>query len=211
MGDIVFARRAVRSDAARGQVDKLSYPFTGPWRIVSKLHGTSYEIEHCTSKAKDKKHASDLSPYPAELILFRPLDGADNQFGQLNRKFKEHPYKEAGITGFNPPTPFVVPAHVLTTDDALRFAWPTLAELNEEIMSKLGFDLGAGAMLATLWSICRGSIRALRHLLLHTPTPLQFLRHPFLPNKSSTATTNYFSSRGRLDLVFANGDLFMSP
>ncbi len=142
VGDIVFARRAVRSDAARGQVDKLSYPFTGPWRIVSKLHGMSYELEHCTSKAKDKKHASDLSPYPAELIPFRPLDGADNQFGQLNQKFKEHPYKEAGITGFILPTPFVVPAQFLTTDDSLQFAWPTLAELNEEFMSELGIDVG---------------------------------------------------------------------
>ena len=133
VGDIVFARRAVRSDAARGQVDKLRYPFTGPWRIVAKLHGASYEIEHCTSKARDKKHASDLSPYPVEIIPFRPLDGADNQFGQLYRRIKEHPYKEAGIKGFTPPTPFVVPDHFLTTDDALRFHWPTLAELNEEL------------------------------------------------------------------------------
>jgi hypothetical protein len=29
VGDIVFARRAVRSNAARGQVDKLSFPFHG--------------------------------------------------------------------------------------------------------------------------------------------------------------------------------------
>jgi hypothetical protein len=85
VGNIVFARRAVRSDAAQGQVNKLSYPFTGPWQIISKLHGASYEIKHCTSKARDKKHASDLSPYPAELIPFCPLDGADNQFGQLYR------------------------------------------------------------------------------------------------------------------------------
>ena len=100
---------------------------------MAKLHGASYEIEHCTSKARDKKHASDLSPYPVEIIPFRPLDGADNQFGQLYRRIKEHPYKEAGINGFTPPTPFVVPDHFLTTDDALRFHWPTLAELNEEL------------------------------------------------------------------------------
>jgi hypothetical protein len=37
IGNIVFARRAVRSDASRGVVDKLTYPFTGPWWIVSKL------------------------------------------------------------------------------------------------------------------------------------------------------------------------------
>jgi hypothetical protein len=119
VGDIIFTRRAVCSDAARGQVDKLSYPFTGPWQIISKLHGASYEIEHCTSKARDKKHASDLSPYPAELISYRPLDGADNQFGQLYCRFKEHPYREAGINRFTPPTPFVVPTRFLTTDYAL--------------------------------------------------------------------------------------------
>ena len=110
IGGIVFARQAVRSDASRGVVNKLTYPFTGPWRIIAKLKGASYDIEHCTSKTKDKHHASDLSPYPVELIPFQPVDGADNQFGQLYRKVKEHPYKEAGIKGFTPPTPFVAPS-----------------------------------------------------------------------------------------------------
>jgi hypothetical protein len=142
IGNIVFVRRAVRSDVAQGQVDKLSYPFTGPWQIISKLHGASYEIEHCTSKARDKKHASDLSPYPAELIPFRPLDGADNQFGQLYCRFKEHSYREARINGFTPPMPFVVPTRFLTTDNALQFTWPTLAELNAEMLLDLGFDWG---------------------------------------------------------------------
>ncbi len=147
VSDIVFARRAIRSNAACGQVNKLSYPFTGPWRIVSKLHGTSYEIEHCTSKARDKKNASDLSLYPAKLIPFCPLDGANNQFGQLHCKFKEHPYREAGITGFTPPTPFVVPTQFLTTNDALRFTWPTLAELNKEMLSELGINVGADVVV----------------------------------------------------------------
>ena len=30
IGDIVFARRAVKSDKKRGRVDKFMYPFTGP-------------------------------------------------------------------------------------------------------------------------------------------------------------------------------------
>jgi hypothetical protein len=83
---------------------------------------------------------SDLSPYPIELRPFLPLDGADNQFSQLYCKFKEHPYKEAGITGFTPPTPFVVPSQFLTTDDSLRFTWCTLAELNKEILPDFGTD-----------------------------------------------------------------------
>jgi len=68
VSDIVFACQAIRSNAASGQVDKLTHPFTGLWRIMAKLYGASYEIEHCTSKSRDKKHALDLSPYPVELI-----------------------------------------------------------------------------------------------------------------------------------------------
>jgi hypothetical protein len=146
VGDIVFARRAVRSDASRGVVDKLAYPFTGPWRIISKLAGASYELEHCTSKTKDKRHASDLSPYPVELIPFQPIDGADNQFGQLYRKIKEHPYREAGIKGFTPPTPFVAPSTFATTSDAFHFTWPTLAELNDEFFDE-DYPIGEDALL----------------------------------------------------------------
>ena len=79
IGDIVFARRAVRSISRRGQVDKLMYAFTGPWKVIESLDGASYRLEHCQSKGKlEKKHASDLSPYPAQLIPFQPVDGADN-------------------------------------------------------------------------------------------------------------------------------------
>jgi hypothetical protein len=138
VGDIVFARLAVCSNATRGQVVKLTYPFTGPWWIIAKLHGASYKIKHCSAKAKEKNHALDLSLYPAELILFCPIDSTDNQYGQLHWEFKEHPYKEAGIKGFMPLTPFVVPTQFLTTNDTLSFTWPTLAELNNELYPELG-------------------------------------------------------------------------
>ena len=133
IGNTVFARRATRSSAIRGQVDMLIYPFTGPWLITAKLDGASYEIEHIATKHKDKKHASDLSPYPSELIAFQPLDVADNQYGQINRKIIHHPYKEAGIKGFTPPTPFKVATNFAATNDSLSFKWPTMAELNEEL------------------------------------------------------------------------------
>jgi hypothetical protein len=85
IGDVVFARRAVRSDASKGRIDKLQYAFTGPWRITAILKGASYELEHCsTPNRKDKKHASDLSSYPLELIPFEPVDGSDTQYGQLH-------------------------------------------------------------------------------------------------------------------------------
>ena len=53
VGNVVFAHRAVRSDALRGRVDKLSFSFTGPWRVVASLLGASYEIEHCSTKTKE--------------------------------------------------------------------------------------------------------------------------------------------------------------
>ena len=103
IGDIVFARRAVKSDAARGNVDKLQYAFTGPWRVTASLPGASYELEHCDKTLKkEKKHASDLSPYPTELIPFQPVDGADTRYGQIYKPISAHPFKEAGIIGFNP-------------------------------------------------------------------------------------------------------------
>ncbi len=72
-GDIVFVPRAVHSDASWGRVDKLTYAFTGPWQIVAKLQGTSYKIEHCSTKKMEKRHASDLSPYPPKLFLSNRL------------------------------------------------------------------------------------------------------------------------------------------
>ena len=66
------------SDAKRGTVDKLQYAFTGPWRVNAVLKVTSYELVHCdNAKHIEKKLASDLSLYPAKLIPFEPVDGAD--------------------------------------------------------------------------------------------------------------------------------------
>jgi hypothetical protein len=79
VGDIVFARRAVRPDASKEHVDKLSYPFTGPRCITASLKGASYDLEHCSiPNRKMKKHTLDLSPYPLELVPFKPVDGPDN-------------------------------------------------------------------------------------------------------------------------------------
>jgi hypothetical protein len=134
VGDIVFSRRATRSDSKRGQVDKLMHPFTGPWRIVKSLPGTSYEIELCSKPSRcNKKHAADLSPYPPKLIPFEPLDSADNRYGQLHKRIGTSPYKEAGIEGFIPPWPFQIASHYLTKGDYRNFHFPTLAELNDKM------------------------------------------------------------------------------
>ena len=132
-GDIVFARRATRSVASKGRVGKLEYKFTGPWRIVKSLRGALYAIEHCHSPSRrEKKHASDLTPYPMELIPFEPVDGADTRYGQLYKPIGENPFKEAGLKGFNPAAPFKVAAQFLNVGDYKDFRWPSLAELNDE-------------------------------------------------------------------------------
>jgi len=80
ISDIVFARHTVKSSAAMKRVEKLEYAYTGPWRVTAFLKGASYALEHCLHPAarKEKRHASDLSPYPSQLIPFEPVDGADN-------------------------------------------------------------------------------------------------------------------------------------
>jgi hypothetical protein len=132
VGNIVFAQRAVRSDSKRGIVDILQYAFTGPWRVTAVLTGASYELEHCDSKRKYKKHASNLSPYPVELILFQPVDGADTRYGQLFKPISAHPFKEAGIKGFTPTQPYKVTSHLAITTRCTAFHWPSLSELNDE-------------------------------------------------------------------------------
>ena len=133
-GDIVFARRATRSDASRGRVGKLEYRYTGPWRIIAALDGASYSLEHCLHPNRtEKKHASDLTPYPSELIPFEPVDGADTRYGQLYRPIGANPFKEAGLKGFEPPTPFQVALHFLDVGDFKDFRWPTLSELNDDL------------------------------------------------------------------------------
>jgi len=135
IGDIVFTHHAVKSDAARGNVDKVQYAFTGPWRVTASLPVASYELEHCDKTLKkEKKHASDLSPYPTELIPFQPVDGADTQYGQIYKPITANPFKEAGIKGFTPIQPFKVTKDVLAqTNQCAVFHWSSLSELNDEI------------------------------------------------------------------------------
>ena len=134
--DVVFARREVRSNAKKGIVDKLQMAYTGPWRITAKLQGASYEIEFVNNPSrKDKKHASDLSPYPIELIPFQQLDGPDNRYGQLYKTITPHAFKEAGLVGIMPVNPYKASANFSTTDRCQEFHWLSLAELNEELDS----------------------------------------------------------------------------
>ena len=137
----MFARRAVKSIASRGLVGKLQYAYTGPWRVTKALDGASYEIQHLRQPNRtDKKHASDLSPYPVELIAFEPLDGADNRYGQLYKPISATRFDDAGLKGFLPSNSFRlhdedVPSNYLMSQE--RFKWPTLSELNDELDKEL--------------------------------------------------------------------------
>ena len=108
--------------------------FTGPWVIKAQLKCALYELEHCEVTSKqEKKHAADLSPYPVKLISFHPVDGANSCYGQLYKPIALHPFKEAGIKGSTPLTPFKVAANLATTGHCAEFHWPGLSELNDEI------------------------------------------------------------------------------
>ena len=108
------------------RVGKLEYKFTGPWCILESLHGGSYSLEHCLHpKRTDKKHTSDLTPYPP--------DGADTHYGQLYCPIGKHPFKEAGLKGFTPLAPFRMANLCVDIGDFKDFCWPTLSTLNDEL------------------------------------------------------------------------------
>jgi len=119
-------------DAKKGIVDKLQYACTGPWRVTAILTGASYELEDSDSKRKEKKHASNLYPYPVEPIPLQPVDGSDTRYGQLYKPISAHPFKEVGIKGFTPIQPYKATSNLAITSWCAAFHWPSLSELNEE-------------------------------------------------------------------------------
>ena len=106
--------------------------YTGPWIVVSRLKGSSYELKHKDTGALGKRHAAHLSPYPDQLLPFMPVDGPDNIYGQIHSPIQKNPYINAGIKGFKPPQPFKKAAAnpAIRSEEDIKF--PTLAELNAE-------------------------------------------------------------------------------
>jgi hypothetical protein len=127
--DVVFACHAIWSDASKGCVGKLEFFSLDPSGL-SILHN----IKHCHHPTwRMKKHAADLTPYPAELIPFEPIDGPDTQYSQLHKAIDPHPCKVAGISGFLPPQPFKVSAKFIDISNYTDFWSPTLLKLNNDI------------------------------------------------------------------------------
>ena len=133
---------------ARGLVDKLQFAYTGPWKVGAILDGASYELEHTKSpNRKVKTHASDLSPYPAKLIAFGPMDGPDNCYGQLHKPISDTTFNEAGMAfneasvhGFIPLSPYRTQdvrtlANLLIPERSFR--WPMLSDLNDKLDDEL--------------------------------------------------------------------------
>ena len=90
-----------------------------------------------TSK-KRKKHASDLSPYPEELIPFQPVDGADTRYGQLYKPISAHPFKEAGIKGFAPIQPYKAASNLPSLLGALHSIGPVFQSSMMNLRRSLG-------------------------------------------------------------------------
>ena len=84
-----------------------------------------------------KSHAAHLSPFPCQLIPFKPLDGPDTDYGQLYKALEKDSYKDASIKGFQPYEPYREEVSVTSllslTSTPLPSCFPTLAELNAEM------------------------------------------------------------------------------
>lgn len=137
IGDFVFARRAVKSDKSKGRVAKTQYAHTGPWEIIDKLSGGSYQLRHCKSHNLNKKHSSDLTPCPRNLVPFPPVHGADNSYGQIHKQISKHSYLDAGVDEILPAHPLKVPvafASLSKSTSEHQFEhFPSLSELNDEL------------------------------------------------------------------------------
>ena len=103
---MVFAKRAFKSNKKRGLVGKVMDDYTGPWEIISKLKGSSYEIKHRDKGIVGKRDAVHLSQCPDHLLPFMPVDGPDNRFGQIHTPIQKNPYENLGLKGFAPSQPF---------------------------------------------------------------------------------------------------------
>ena len=75
-----------------------------------------------------------MSSVPRHLIPFAPLNGANNAYQQLHKKYIDSPFKEASIEGYTPSQPWrITTKSILTLDVKPGYWFPTLAELNADI------------------------------------------------------------------------------
>jgi hypothetical protein len=172
------------------------YAFTGPWCVTASLPGASYKFQHVHHPTRrDMKHASDLSLYPVELIPFQPLDGTDTRYGQLYKPIGLSPFKEAGLKGFQPSTPFHVALQLLQAGHLNEFHWPTLSELNNDI-------------IPFPWSndkecclIMDGDHSSIKPILYNGPSPSPAINSPPTIPPISLLVVSILSSSNRLFFI----------
>jgi hypothetical protein len=174
VGDRVFARRAVKSIKKRGLVGKLMDSYTGPWKVCGKSKGSSYILEHMDTQKPGKRHAAHLSPYPDELLPFLPLDGPDNQYGQIYSPISKDPYANAGIKGFQPRQPHVASSHPAFPSTSEDIKFPSLAELNADCFE---WDEGEEDIVTADHSLCADI-----EVFTSVPTPLPPAQAPPTPS-----------------------------
>ena len=126
--------------------------YTGPWEIIFKLKGSSYEIKHRDKGIVSKRYAAHLSPFPDQLLPFMPVDGPDNRIDQIHTPIQKNPYKNAGLKGFAPsqPSKAFVANPAIPTEVDIEF--PTLAELNAECFQ---WDEGEEDLMMADDSLCK--------------------------------------------------------
>jgi hypothetical protein len=142
IGDIVLAKKQVKSIASIGRVAKLEYEVNGPWKVITVLPGGSYQLESLTSTKQIRKKGGELYLCPLHVVPFKPLEGSDFSYGTINKELTEDPYQSIGINGFEPLTiqhrePIVAPAaHTRTVDTVFNFhnnvSFPSLDDLDKE-------------------------------------------------------------------------------
>jgi hypothetical protein len=177
-------------------VDKLMYAFTGPWCVTASLPGASYELQHVHSPtSRNKKHALDLSLYPVELIPFQPPGSADTCYGQLYKPIGHSPFKEARLKGFQPFSPFKVPSHLLQASHLNEFHWPTLSELNNNILQFPCLNKGECRL------IMDGNHPTIEPILYNRPTPSPAINAPPTIPPISSLVTSILSSSGKLFFI----------
>lgn len=133
-GDIVFAKKAVKSDKKKGLVGRLMDAYTGPWTVTAKLKGSSYQIKHRDSGIVSKRHAAHLSPFSDELLPCLPVDGPDNQYGQIHTPMKKSPYQNADLKGFEPCQPYTTATAMtlVVEEDIVKFHFPSRSHLGKK-------------------------------------------------------------------------------
>jgi hypothetical protein len=126
-----FIYPVILSLLAMPPIQLLAMAMSESSNTISPCHGRL--LNSLTHNRKEKKHASDLTPYPLELILFEPINSANAWYGQLYKPFGANLFEEAGVKGFSPPALFQVAHHYLNVGDYKDFHWPMLAKLNDKL------------------------------------------------------------------------------